>query len=110
MKSFSRTNGRMFLVAVASLFAATVMGVEYVWTGAAGDGKWITSGNWVVSAENESGEVSWETPKTYPGQKVGDGTYDYDPSTVRFTNSVELVDLSDAEGVKRHIILLKTSR
>ena len=101
MKSFSPTIGRMFLVAVASLFAATVMGEEYVWTGAAGDGKWITPGNWVVSEENESGEVSWETPKTYPGQKVGDGTYDYDPSTVRFTNSVELVDLSDAEGVKK---------
>ena len=77
------------------------MGAEYVWTGAAGDGKWITPGNWVVSAENESGEVSWETPKTYPGQKVGDGTYDYDPSTVRFTNSVELVDLSDANGAKK---------
>lgn len=98
MKSFSPTIGRMFLVAVASLFAATVMGVEYVWTGAAGDGKWITPGNWDVKVDDGSGEIIWEAATTYPGQKQSDVAYDYDPSTVSFTNSVELVDLSDANG------------
>lgn len=93
-----RLTNRVISAAFAALLVSTVMGAEYVWTGAAGDGKWITPGNWVVSEENESGEVSWETPKTYPGQKQSDVAYDYDPSTVRFTNSVELVDLSDTNG------------
>lgn len=84
--------------AFVALFTTAVMGAEYVWTGAAGDGKWITPGNWDVKVDDGSGEVSWEAATTYPGQKQSDVAYDYDPSTVSFTNSVELVDLSNAEG------------
>lgn len=87
--------------AFAALLVSTVKGAEYVWTGAAGDGKWITPGNWDVKVDDGSGEVSWEAATTYPGQKQSDVAYDYDPSTVSFTNSVELVDLSNAEGVKK---------
>ena len=95
------TNRVICAAFVAALLVSTVMGAEYVWTGAAGDGKWITPGNWEVKVDDGSGEVSWEAATTYPGQKQSDVAYDYDPSTVSFTNSVELVVLSDAEGVKK---------
>lgn len=84
---------RVICAVFAALLVSTVMGAEYVWTGAAGDGKWITPGNWDVTVDDGSGEVSWETATTYPGSsgvKDENGKY---TATVKFTNSVECIDL-----------------
>lgn len=70
--------------AFVALFTTAVMGAEYVWTGAAGDGKWITPGNW----DDGSG-----TSATFPGASdVKDESGKY-TATVKFTNSVECIDL-----------------
>lgn len=79
-----RLTNKVICAAFAVLLVSTVMGAEYVWTGAAGDGKWITPANW----DDGSG-----TSATYPGTSgVKDETGKY-TATVKFTNSVECIDL-----------------
>ena len=40
--------GKSILVAVCALMATAALGTTYIWTGAAGDLKWSTPGNWLV--------------------------------------------------------------